>query len=82
MQRQIPPLALLFSSLAYFYNSVNNVVSPGSLPFPLRGRIGMLNRSYTLVDTNYGVLRGIKAVSRNGRSFHSFRGDLFIFFFN
>lgn len=72
MQQQVPPLALLISSLAYFYNSVNDVVPP-VFRGPLRSGL-ILDRSTILSETTYGSLKGLKEVSRNGRRYFSFRG--------
>ncbi|XP_035704166.1 venom carboxylesterase-6 isoform X2 [Folsomia candida] len=71
MQQQVPPLALLISSLAYFYNSVNDVVPP-VFRGPLRSGL-ILDRSTILSETTYGSLKGLKEVSRNGRRYFSFR---------
>lgn len=78
MQQQLTPLALLFSSLAYFFNSVQDIVPEISLRQPStplrRSGFNIFDRTTVLVDTGYGTLKGLKEISRIGKRYYSFRG--------
>jgi hypothetical protein len=58
--RAVPPVALLLGSVAYIYNTFNNIAE--------------LQGSTVIVDTTYGQLRGSKNTARNGRIFYEFLG--------
>lgn len=58
--RVVPPVALLLGSVAYIYNTFNNIAE-------LRG-------SKAIANTTYGEIRGAKNTARNGRVYFEFLG--------
>ena len=59
-RKTVQPIALLLGSVAYLYNTFNNLAEyPGST---------------VIVDTTYGQLRGSRSSARNGKLFFEFLG--------